>query len=314
MQPICVIGSLNVDLTVTLPRFHLPGETITGTAFNTYAGGKGGNQAVAAARLGAAVAMVGKLGNDGNGAFYRHTLQGHGVGLSGVLTAPEAPTGVALIEVDAAGENRIALVPGANALVDRAQIDSLGPLLQKHRIFLLQLEIPMDVTVYAADLLGSRGGTLLLDPAPAVPLPEGLYGHVDCLTPNETELALLSGLPAGSPEEAEQAARALLRRGAKAVLAKLGGKGCLYVDGERTLRAPGFQVDVVDTTAAGDSFNAGFAVALAMDWPLEEALRFANAVGALSTTGKGAQAAMPTMAQALAFLREKSGGRALPPV
>ncbi len=313
MQPLCVIGSLNVDLTVTLPRFHLPGETITGTAFHTYTGGKGGNQAVAAARLGAIVSMVGKLGSDSNGNLYRRVLADHGVDLTGVLTAEDTPTGVALIEVDASGENRIALVPGANALVDRPQLESLIPFFKGYRYFLLQLEIPLTATALALSLVKVQGGVVLLDPAPAVPLSDDLLSCVDFLTPNETELALLSGGATGTLREVEIAAAALLRRGAGAIVAKLGAKGCLYVDKDQTLHSPGFTVEPVDTTAAGDSFNAGFATALARDYPLKEALRFANAVGALSTTGKGAQAAMPSLEQVLGFLRRQDQSLAIPP-
>lgn len=305
MKPLCVIGSLNVDLTVTLPRFHGPGETITGGDFRTYAGGKGGNQAVAAARLGGQPRFIGKLGDDGNGDFYRHTLTAEGVDITGVATVPGVPSGVALIEVDAAGENRIAVVPGTNGLVDEAHIDAALQAVPADAICLLQLEIPMPSVIHAAQAVKRRGGTVILDPAPAVPLADGLLQLVDWLTPNEHELKLLTGLPTDTQEQVETAARALLKRGVGAVVAKLGGRGCLCVTGDGAQFVPGFRVQVVDTTAAGDSFNAGLAVALAQGMQGTQALRFANAVGALSVTGAGAQAAMPRMADALALMAQQ---------
>lgn len=305
MKRLCVIGSLNVDLTIRLPRFHLPGETITGQTFDSYPGGKGGNQAVAAACLEGDVLMVGKLGDDQQGAFYREVLRERGVDASGVKTV-EGSSGVALIEVDASGENRICLVPGANALVDRAQIDTLLPSLLLRDIFLFQLEIPLDTVCYAAQRLFEAGKTVILDPAPAIPLPDGLLGCASYVAPNETELSLLTGMSTATDEEVVAAARCLLARGAGAVLAKLGPRGVIYVDREQVLSVPGFQVPVADTTAAGDTFCAAFAVALSKDLPLEQGLRIANAAAALSTTGAGAQQAMPTLAQVQALLMAQS--------
>lgn len=302
VKKICVIGSLNIDLTIRLPRFHAPGETITGEAFDTYAGGKGGNQAVAAARLGTDVLMVGKLGEDSNGAFYRKAMEDNRVDASGVEAARGVPSGVALIEVDARGENRIAVVQGANALVDTAQIDRLMPKLLLYDIFLFQLEIPLDTVIYAAERLHRHGKLIIIDPAPAMPLPDSLLSSVDYITPNEGELALLTGLPTGSYDQVIEASRQLTARGARAVLAKMGARGAAYIDVSADFASPGIKVAAVDTTAAGDSFNAGFAVALANDMPIREAMRFANCVGALSTQGAGAQQAMPAMAQVREFL------------
>lgn len=305
MKKICVIGSLNVDLTIRVERFHLPGETITGTAFDTYTGGKGGNQAVAVARLGAEALMVGKLGDDANGAFYRGALSQSGVSTAYVETVPSVPSGVALIEVDGKGENRIIVVPGANGLVDKAQIDRLLPSLLTHDIFLMQLEIPLETVCYAAHVLHEAGKCIILDPAPVVPLPDSLLQNVDYITPNRIELSMLAGIDVAFGASDEEMAEALLRRGARAVIAKLGDKGCLYVDADDVIHAGGFMVPVVDTTAAGDSFNAALAVALAKGKATQEALRFANAAGALSVTGAGAQSAMPTLGQVEAFLDRK---------
>lgn len=302
MGKICVLGSLNVDLTVKLPRFHLPGETITGLDFQTFTGGKGGNQAVAAAKLGNEVLMAGKLGDDENARLYRDHMTALGIRHDAVLTQRATPSGVALIEVDEAGENRIAVVPGSNACVDRAQVDTWLCEMATCDMVLMQLEIPLDTVCYAAEKLHALGVPVMLDPAPAVPLPDALLAHVDCLTPNETELQILSGLPTDTDAHAEAAARSLLAKGVKRVVAKLGARGALLVTADETLLVPGFRVNAIDTTAAGDSFNAGLATALAQGKPIAEAIRFANAVGALSTTAMGAQAAMPTMAQALALL------------
>lgn len=304
MKKICVIGSLNVDLTVRLPRFHAPGETITGLSFDTYAGGKGGNQAVAASTLGHAVSMVGRLGADGNGDFYRRVLKEKGIDDSLTHVAPDVPTGIALIEVDAQGENRIAIVPGANAALTPIHIDEILPTLLQCDFFLLQLEIPLPVVCHAAALLHAHEKCVILDPAPACELPPSLISSIDYITPNATELSLLTGLPVSTQAEAELAAKALLEKGAKAVVAKLGSRGCLYVDAHRSVMAPGFSVEAVDTTAAGDSFNAGLAVALAQGMPIEKALQFANAVGALSTTGAGAQQAMPTLSRVQKLINE----------
>lgn len=301
---LCVIGSLNVDLTVSIPRFHQPGETVFGTAFATYPGGKGGNQAVAAARLGADVLLCGRLGDDPHGRLYRQSLAGEGIDTAGVVTDPVAATGVALIEVDAAGENRIAVVPGANMAVDRAQIDALMPQLLARDIFLLQLELDLDVTAYVARALRTAGKTVLLDPGPAPggPLPEGLLAAADYLLPNRHELAALSGMPTDTAAQVQAAARALLAQGPRAILAKRGARGCLYVTADDVQAIPPFPVATVDTTAAGDSFAGGFAAALAWGAQPADAAYFASAVAALSTTGQGAQGAMPSLAQVRAFL------------
>lgn len=302
MKKICVAGSLNVDLTVRLERFHLPGETVTAKSFHTYAGGKGGNQAVAAARLGHDVMMVGKLGSDENGSFYREVLRKNGVNADCVASIDGTPSGTAIIEVDDHGENRIAIIPGTNGLMDPAYMDETLPRMLCADIFLMQYEIALDTVVYLAKILRREGKRLILDPAPAAPAPEGLYPCVDYITPNATELATLTGMAVDTQEQVVAAARRLLDMGVGAVIAKLGARGCLYVDSQQVIPVSGFKVNTVDTTAAGDSFNAGFAVALAEDMPIEAALRFANAVAALSTTGAGAQGSMPTREQVEALM------------
>lgn len=300
---ICVIGSLNADLTVSVERFHQPGETVFGTDFRNYPGGKGGNQAVAAAKLGAEVSMAGCLGDDANSSIYRQLMPELGI-RDLVETVPGVPSGVALIEVDRKGENRIVVVPGANMQLTPDRLRKILPAAADHDIILLQLEIPMETVVFAAKEFHKTGKTVILDPAPAAPLTDELLNDVDFLTPNETELAAISGMSTGTAEEIRAAAASLVRRGCRNVIAKMGEAGAMLVNAEGCLMVPGFTVDAVDTTAAGDSFNAGFAAALAEGRTVPDAVLFANAVGALSTTAAGAQSAMPNREQAEALIKK----------
>ncbi len=299
---ICVVGSLNVDLTVSLERFHQPGETITGTGFATFTGGKGGNQAVAAARLGGDVYMVGCVGCDANGDLYLDTLKKEGIRTDFVERTDEVPTGVALIEVDKAGENRIVVVPGANHAVTTDMISRSLKAITDSGVMLLQLETPIESVTHAAAIAKRNKLKVILDPAPARPLSDALLYLCDYITPNETELAMLTGLPVETDEDALAACSKLIKRGVGAVLHKRGAKGALLVTKQGARVFHGYKVDAVDTTAAGDSFNAGFAVGLAMDLPVEDAVRLANAAGALSTTAMGAQAAMPDLYSACALV------------
>ncbi len=296
MKKICVIGSLNIDLTVTVPRFHLPGETIFGSDFKTYTGGKGGNQAVAAAKLGADVLMAGCLGDDTNAGIWRGLMNELGI-RDCVRTVPGLSSGTALIEVDDAGENRIIVVSGANMAADTALIETYRGQISECDIILLQLEIPLATVSRAAETFHAAGKTVILDPAPAVPLPDGLFRNLDYITPNETELSVLTGCDTDTDAGIAEGARVLLDRGCKNVIVKMGARGAMLVNAEGVSRFPGFKVNAVDTTAAGDTFNAAFAVALASGETVPEAFTFANAAAALSTTAKGAQSAMPTCDQ-----------------
>ena len=297
-ESICVFGSLNVDLTVRMARFHAPGETVTGESFNVYTGGKGGNQAVAAARLGADVKLAACLGTDANGDLYAATLAREGIDAAGVRRLADVSSGVAVIEVDDSGENRIVVVPGANARLDAAAADAAREIIASCGLLLLQLETPLDGVIEAARIARAAGRTVILDPAPARPLPDELLALCDYVTPNETELATLTGMPVSSDEEALAACRALLQRGAKAVVHKRGARGALWVDETHVVAAAGKRVKAVDTTAAGDTFNAGFAVGLAEGQSVESALELANAAAAISTTAPGAQTAMPSRSAA----------------
>ena len=302
MEKICVFGSLNVDMTLFMPRFNQPGETLTGTGMEIFTGGKGGNQAVACARLGAPVKMIGCLGDDANGAMYRETLIREGVDITGLQICEGITSGVAFIEVVPEGENRIALAVGANGRVTpefarahEADIADCG-------IYMTQLENPLEAILEGMKLARAHGLKVILDPAPARPLPDEIFSLCDIVTPNETELSILTGMPADSIEQAVEAARTLIGRGARIVLNKRGAAGVLLVTAEDHRMIPGFKVNAVDTTAAGDSFNAGLAVGLADGLMIDDAIRLANATGALSTTRAGAQPAMPTRAQAEALM------------
>ncbi len=295
MKKIGVIGSLNMDLVATAERFPRPGETLVGKDFRTFPGGKGANQAVAVARLGADVALIGKIGDDLFGAQYRAILKKEGVRSVAVKTVAGVPTGIAVIEVNGAGENHILIIPGANGRVDRKFIDSTRTELLRRDIFLLQLEIPIPTVLHAVKLLKRHGKTVILDPAPARRIPDELIAMVDYITPNETELEILAGQRTKSSGGMRRAAEALLAKGAGTVIAKAGSRGAFIVAKDRFLHVPAYEVQVVDTTAAGDSFNAGFAVALAKEKSVEECVAFANAVAAVSVTAMGAQDGMPGM-------------------
>ncbi|MCL1855322.1 MAG: ribokinase [Clostridia bacterium] len=297
MKIVGVLGSLNVDLTVTVPRFQEAGETITGTGFYTFTGGKGGNQAVSLAKLGVPTMMIGKLGADQNGALYRDTMQDLGIEQHTVQTVDHVPTGVAMIEVDASGENRIVVVPGANYAVDRRQVDFMMGELLACDMVLMQLEIPMDTVEYAAQKLHGEGKIVILDPSPAVPLSERLLRACTYIVPNESELRILSGMEADTDEQVEAAAQTLLEKGARCIVVKLGTRGVMLVSKQSSLHVPGFKVNALDTTGAGDAFVAGFAVSLLEGKMPAEAVRFGNAAAALSTTAMGAQSAMPARAQ-----------------
>jgi ribokinase len=296
-----VVGSSNTDMVVKSSHLPAPGETVLGADLVVAHGGKGANQAVAAARLGAPVAFVASLGDD---AFGREALahyQREGIDVEFVRLRPGIPSGVALIVVDAGGENQIAVAPGANAHLRPADVEEARPLLDEHRVMLLQLETPLE-TVLAAARLGCRAGhTVILNPAPAPlhPLPDKLLALVDVLTPNETEAARLSG--EATPEAA---ARRLRASGAGTVVVTLGKTGALLATSEAEMLIPGFQVVAVDATAAGDAFNGGLAAAIERGEPLPDAIRYGHAVAALAVTRLGAQPSLPTAHEVEAFLTE----------
>lgn len=298
-----VVGSANVDLVGVAARLPARGETVLGHDFTVTPGGKGANQAVGCARLGLPTRFVGRVGHDAFGEQLRATLAMAGVDLSGLIVDPSAPSGVALIMVDGEGHNSILVAPGANSHLtpsDVAAALATGPF----DILLVQLEVPLAAVTEAVRLTRASGGRVVLNPAPAQRLPDDLLILVDVLTPNHLELEALAGTKVGSADEARQAARALLRRGVAAVVVTLGGAGALVVTPEYCMQVPGFAVAVVDTTGAGDAFNAALVVALVEGRSLLAATRFANAAGALATTALGAQQALPTRERVLTLLAQ----------
>jgi len=301
---IVVFGSINMDLVVRTPRLPTPGETLTGHTFFTAPGGKGANQAVACARLGAPTRMVGRVGDDLFGEQLRASLRSFGVQDDGVLTTP-GPSGVALIAVDDLAENTIVIVPGANGSVSIADIPRLEAVLDGARILLVQLEVPIETVVAAARAAHTRGVTVILDPAPALPLPDELYALADIITPNEHEAATLTGIAVRDDQGAIAAARALIARGARRVAIKLGARGALTADTEGEQFWSSFTVTPVDTVAAGDAFNGGLAVALSEGRSFDEAIRWGLAAGALSVTRHGAQPSMPERNEVLTLLAQE---------
>lgn len=301
MKKCAVIGSINMDMVLSVSRFPAAGETLTGGNFQTVPGGKGANQAVALGRLGATVRMAGRVGDDAFGRRYLDHFRQNGVDVRAVDAVAGTATGVADILVNAAGENCIVIAPGANGLCDLEWLDRALEATADCEIFLLQLEIPLDTVAEAVRRLRKMGKTILLDPAPAVPLPEDVLSAVDFLTPNETELKAVT---AGLPEDAgiEERVRHLVGGSGRVVVHKRGADGAYIGTRDGIEHVPGFSVRAVDTTAAGDTFNAGLAAGLAMGWPLRDAVRLANAAGALAVTAYGAQEGMPSLEQAQALM------------
>jgi ribokinase len=302
-----VVGSLNMDFVVRVEHLPAPGETVLGREFQMIPGGKGANQACAAGRLGAGAVltrMVGRVGYDVFADHLKASLAAAGVDVSAVHATRSQPTGVALIWVDQAGQNSIVVASGANHALAASEINGCRQSFHGASLALFQLETPLDTVAAALALARQEGVRTVLDPAPARPLPPDLLERVDILTPNESEACILLGRPVSrvTPAEAPALGADLLRLGPGAVILKLGEQGCFYFDPGQAFHSPAFPVTPVDTTAAGDTFNAGLAVALAEGKDLAGALRFANAAAALSVTRLGAQASIPSRAEVEAFL------------
>ncbi len=304
MTDILVIGSLNADLVVRALHFPAPGETIQGEDLATIPGGKGANQAVAAAKQGARVAIAGRVGRDGFGSTLIENLNDFGVDTTHICRDEQAATGTAMIVVDSNGQNSIVVSPGANGRVTCEDVDAAVPAMENAKILLLQFEIPLETVTCAASLARKKGLRVILNPAPARPVPPELLANVDLLIPNETELSRLSETQVNDIESVEKAARSLLARGVQTVIVTLGEKGALVVQKSRVAHIPAFKVKVVDTTAAGDAFIGGLAAALLRGLELEEAVRCGNAAGALAVTRFGAQTSLPTLDEVQALLKK----------
>ena len=317
---ICVFGSLNMDLVVTAPHLPQPGETLMGSGFEAVPGGKGANQAVAAARMGVPTALVGRVGRDDFGQGICQSLEQAGVQTQGIIHDPDRATGLALITVASGGqcpgENHIVLVPGANGAVGEAEASYLDQALQRSQLLLLQWEIPLEPVYQASQLAQGRGNLVILDPAP-VPkdvdrkLDASFYEYVDILTPNEGEAAQLLGR---SPSEdwanfdAVEAAQALRHKTrVPMVIVTRGPKGVVCATADHTLVVPAVGVAAVDTTAAGDAFNGALAAALMDQKPLYTALRWGVAAGALATMRPGAQPSLPDRSAVMELLQQSGG-------
>jgi len=299
-NPIVVIGSINMDLVALTPRIPLAGQTLTGTGFTTTPGGKGANQAVAAARLGASVHMVGMVGQDIFGQALLDALQAAGVATEAVARV-DGPSGIASIAVAAGGENSIIVVPGANDRVTPAFLDLQEARIASAGMVLCQLELPMETVRHALALCARTGVPVMLDPAPAAPLPDSAWTQIAWFTPNETEAALYAD-GAKTPEET---AAKLLARGVGGVVLKRAAEGSyVAARGGAARWVPALRVRAIDTVAAGDCFNGAFAVALTQGLDPWAAARFASAAAAISVTRRGAQASMPTRAEVDRFLAQ----------
>ncbi|MFZ5753133.1 MAG: ribokinase [Bacillota bacterium] len=295
MKPrITVIGSLNMDMVIQIDSFPLPGQTVLGGNLDYIPGGKGANQAVAAARLKGDVALIGKVGTDAFGQVLLDNLLKNGVDVSAVKRE-NVSSGVALITVTPSGENQIVVSPGANSLVNADFVQEHENTIRSAQVLLLQLETPLAAVKRAVELAKEAGVLVILNPAPAQALPESLLNQVDVLTPNETELSILSGVPVQNMVEVYTASRILLEKGTKCVVTTLGDKGAFLCSPNINVLIPGYSVKAIDTTAAGDSFTAALAVAVAQGKPLPKAVKFANKVGALTVTKKGAQPSLPLL-------------------
>ena len=304
---IVIAGSLNMDFVVRVERLPEPGETVLGRDFLMTPGGKGANQAYAAASLAGpeiAVRMAGRVGYDLFADHLKASLAAAGADTSAVIGTESAATGVALIWVDAQGQNSIVVASGANQSFAAADVAGLRPTLRGAAFLLLQLETPLDTVAALLALAREEGACTILDPAPARPLSHELLAAVDILTPNESEALILLGRPPArvAATDAPALELALRELGAKAVVLKLGDQGCLFDDGRRQVYQPAFPAQVLDSTAAGDAFNGALAVALAQRRPIPEAPRFASAAAAISVTRAGAQSSMPTRAEVESFL------------
>ena len=304
MPDIVVVGSMNMDLVVRVTSLPEPGETVLGYDFASYPGGKGTNQAVAAARLGASVAMAGRVGADPFGAALKESLVSCGANISKVEAVHGEATGTALITVEQSGQNTIVVSAGANNRLLAQDIEGLIDMIRQARVVLLQLEIPQDTVEKAIASAAGTSTKVILNPAPPRDLPDELLRKLYCLIPNEVEAGHLTGIPVNDVPSARLAAQKLLQRGTPRVIITLGSQGAFLADSETMVHIPAYQVDAVDATAAGDAFIGCLAAELTRSQPLKRAAETASACGALTVTRHGAQASLPSRSELERFLEK----------
>lgn len=293
MAKILVVGSSNTDMVVKSAHLPLPGETVLGGQFFSFAGGKGANQAVAAARLGGEVTFLAKIGNDALGKAAVEGFKKEGIDVSHIITDPESHSGVALIMVEDSGENCISVASGANGNFTALDIENASELVENASFVLVQLEIPLEAVTALVDKAYAHGVPVILNPAPARPLSDELISKLFIVTPNETEAELLTGVKVTDEESAAKAAGILREKGAKFAIITLGAKGAFLLSDQEEILIPSIPVNAVDTTAAGDTFNGALTVALAEGMEIKGAIRFSNQAAAISVTRMGAQNSQP---------------------
>lgn len=295
MKNIVVVGSLNLDTVIEVPQMPKAGETLAGTSVTQIPGGKGANQAYAVGKLLGKVKMIGAVGDDAPGKVLVNNLKSVGVDVSGISEIKGGTTGQAFITVEDSGENSIIIIAGTNADVTKELIQKNEDVIQKADIIIMQLEIPLETVKYVKEMAIKLGKTVILDPAPAVPdLPDSFWKGIDYIKPNETELSILVGRPLEGIEAIQEGACSMLKKGVKNVLVTLGSEGCLFVAEGTKEYYPACKVEAVDTTAAGDSFTAAFALALSRGKTCGEAIVFGQKVASIAVTRKGAQTSIPS--------------------
>lgn len=301
-KTLTVLGSINADHVIHVPHFPQPGETLSGNHYHIVFGGKGANQAVAAARLGANVNFIACIGDDDIGLQMKKSFQQQGIHTESITTIANEMTGIAMIQVAASGENSIVISAGANAHLNTQLVQQFKQQLTEADALLMQLETPLDAVVYAAKTARQAGKQVILNPAPAQPLPDELLSQLTMITPNETEAEILTGIKVIDEQSAAQAAAIFHQKGIETVLITLGAKGVFVSHQQQQAIIPGFRVTAKDTTAAGDTFNGALVTALLEDKSLDQAIQFAHAAAAISVTRLGAQSSIPTRQETLDFL------------